>query len=68
MTEQEERDLAWRLASGSRVLDFETALRLVQFEPAEAEKLIRSREDSEKRQEELDRAYEGLHRAALELR
>lgn len=68
MTEQEERDLAWRLASGSRVLDFETALRLVQFEPAEAERLIRHREESEKQQRELERAFEGLHRAALEFR
>ena len=68
MTDQEKRDLAWRLADGSDVFDFEKALEFVQFKPAEAERLIRNREESQKRQEELDRAYERLHQAALELR
>jgi hypothetical protein len=68
MTAREERDLAWRLANGSNVFDFETAFELVQRKPSEAERLIRNREESAKRQEELDRAYERLHRAALEFR
>lgn len=68
MTEREERDLAWRLADGSNVFDFEKALEFVQFDPAKAEKLIRKREETRKQQEELDRAYEQLHRAALEFR
>jgi hypothetical protein len=68
MTEREERALARRIADGSNVFDFETALELVRQMPAEAEKIIRRREEREKRQEELDRAYERLHRAALEFR
>jgi hypothetical protein len=68
MTEQEKRDLAWRLADGSQVFDFEKALELVEFKPAEAERLIRNRERSQRRNEELDRAYERLRQAALELR
>ena len=68
MTEREEKELAWRIADGSKVFDFETALELVRRRPGEAEKLIRNREERAKRQEELDRAYERLHRAALEFR
>jgi hypothetical protein len=68
MTKREERDLAWRIAEGSNVFDFETALELVRYMPTEAEKLIRRREESAKRQERLDRAYERLHRAAMEFR
>lgn len=68
MTELEERDLAWRLAEGSNVFDFETALEFVKFKAAEAERLIRNREETKRRQEELDRAYEQLHQAALEFR
>jgi len=68
MTEQEERVLAQRIASDSEVFDFERALELVQRMPRKAEKLIRQREESEKRQAELDRAYERLHLAAQALR
>lgn len=67
MTEREERDLAWRLADGSDVFDFEKALDFVQFSPAKAEKLIREREESQKRQEERARAFERLRLAAREL-
>lgn len=67
MTEQEERALAHRIAEDSEVFDFELALELVRSLPAEAEKLIRRREESKKRQEALDRAYERLHRAAQAL-
>lgn len=68
MTEREERDLAWRLAEGSNVFDLEKALEFVKFKPAAAERLIRMRKETQKRQEELDRAYEQLHQAALEFR
>jgi hypothetical protein len=66
MTEREIRDLAWRLAEGSNVFDFEKALEFARFEPAKAEKLIRGREEMQKRQEERDRIYEQLHRAIQE--
>jgi len=58
MTDQEKRDLAWRLADGSEVFDFEKALEFVHFEPAGAEQLIREREEGQKRMEERDRAAE----------
>jgi Ni,Fe-hydrogenase III small subunit len=64
MTEQEEKRLAERVAEGSEVFDFERALELVQRMPADAEKLIRIREETKEWQEKLDRAYQGLHRAA----
>jgi hypothetical protein len=68
MTEQEKRDLAWRLADGSNVFDFEKALEFVHFEPAEAEELIRGREKSQKRMEEIDRAADQLKLALRGLR
>jgi len=55
MTKREERDLAWRLAEGSNVLDFEKAMRIVEFDPAEAERLIRLREENERREQERAR-------------
>ena len=55
MTEQQERDLAWRLASDSDVLTFEKALQIVEFDAGEAERLIRMREESERRQKERAR-------------
>jgi len=58
MTEREERDLAWRLAEGSNVLDFTKALGIVELDPAEAERLIRMREESERREEERARLRE----------
>jgi hypothetical protein len=67
MTEEEQKDLAKHLAEGTR-LSFERALRLVQFKPGEAKRLIREREESERKQEELSRAFEGLRLAARELR
>lgn len=66
MTEREIRDLAWRLAEGSDVFDFEKALEFARFEPAEAEELIRGREASQKRIEKVNLAYEQLHRAIKE--
>ncbi|HEV2791494.1 MAG TPA: hypothetical protein VGV69_09385 [Solirubrobacterales bacterium] len=68
MTKQEQRRLARRIADTSEVLDFETALQLVQWKPEKAERLIRMREESKRRMEELTRANERLHQAALEMR
>lgn len=68
MTEQEERDLAQRLADGSRVFDFDRALEIVQWKPAEAKKLLRNQEETKRRQEERARGLERLHRAAREFR
>jgi hypothetical protein len=67
MTEREEKDLAWRIAEGSEVFDFETALELVQRRPAEAERLLRNRQRGQERREELDRAFQRLRLAAREL-
>lgn len=58
MTEREQRELAWRLADGSEVFDFERALELVQRRPEKAESLIRMREEDAREQEEIDRARE----------
>jgi hypothetical protein len=63
VTEREERDLAWRLADGSRILDFEKALKLVKYKPAEAEELLRNRE---KTSEEIARNRERRRRALIE--
>jgi hypothetical protein len=68
MTKQEQRELAQRIADVSEVFDFETALELVEWEPEKAERLIRIREESKKRQEALARANKRLYQAALELR
>lgn len=66
MTEREERDLAWRLADGSKVFDFEKALEFVKFEPAEAEELIRNREETKRTEEEFARLREQRRRALFE--
>ena len=60
MTKREEREMAWLLAEGSEVFDFDTALELVQRRPAEAEKLLRMQEETAKLQEERARARERL--------
>jgi hypothetical protein len=67
MNEKEEMALAHRVAEDSEVFDFSKALELVRRRPGDAEKLIRQRQESKKQQEELDRAYRGLHRAAQAL-
>ncbi|HET9593035.1 MAG TPA: hypothetical protein VFP17_08980 [Solirubrobacterales bacterium] len=66
MTEQEKRELAARLAEGSNVLNFDKALRIVDLKPAEAERLIRQREETAKRQEERRRILQELHEAVRE--
>ncbi|HEY6730935.1 MAG TPA: hypothetical protein VI039_07915 [Solirubrobacterales bacterium] len=58
MTEQEKRDMARRLARGSKVFDFEKALEFVKSRPAEAEELIRNREETKRTGEEFARLRE----------
>ncbi len=67
MNEQEQRELARRLADDSEVLDFEKALDIVQWKPAEAERLLRMGDESKKRQEEFARDRERRRRALQEL-
>jgi hypothetical protein len=55
MTEREERDLAHRLADGSNVFDFDKALELVKRRPADAEKLVRMKDEFARRQEKRAR-------------
>ena len=68
VNEQEQRELARRIADGSRVLDFAAALQIVQHDPAGAEKMLRDREERKRLLKELARANERLHQAALEFR
>ncbi|MGN6255540.1 MAG: hypothetical protein ACTHO8_11265 [Solirubrobacterales bacterium] len=68
MSEQEQRDLARRLADASNVLDFETALQIVQFDSAKAEELLRNREEEKKTREEFARIRAERRQALLELR
>ena len=67
MNEQEQRELARRLADDSEVLDFEKALDIVQWKPAEAERLLRMGDESKKRQEEFARNSERRRRALQEM-
>ncbi|HEU5104481.1 MAG TPA: hypothetical protein VFU11_01440 [Solirubrobacterales bacterium] len=66
MTEQEERDLARRLADGSEIFDFDLALELVKSNLAGAEKLIRNREETKRWSEEFARARERRRQAFIE--
>jgi hypothetical protein len=66
MTNREQRDLAWRIAEGSEVFNFETALELVQQRPSEAEKILRMREATKRTGEEFARARERLRQALIE--
>jgi len=66
MTEQEERDLARRVAEDSDVFDFDRALELVRRRPAGAEKLVRMSEEMKRRQEERARARERRRQALIE--
>jgi hypothetical protein len=66
VTEREARDLAWQLAGGSRFIDFKQALEFVKHRPAEAEELIRDREETKKIQEEFARQRERRRRALIE--
>jgi hypothetical protein len=66
MTERELRDLAWRLADGSEVFDFDLALEFARDEPAQAEEMIRERETMEQNAEEFRQLREERHRALIE--
>lgn len=66
MTEREMRNMAWLLAEGSEVFDFDTALELVQRRPAEAEKILRMRAESKRTEEEFARLRERRRRAFIE--
>jgi len=66
MTEQEERRVAQRLAENSDIFDFERALEVVRYRPAEAEELLRMEEENAKWQEESARVRERRQRALRE--
>jgi hypothetical protein len=68
MTGQEKLDLARRLADSSEVFDFETALEVVEHDPAVAERRLQEKEESKKRMEDLAEANRRLILAARELR
>jgi len=66
MTDREQRDLAHRLAEDSNVFDFDRALEVVQRRPADAERLLRMKEENAQRQAERARARERRERALIE--
>jgi hypothetical protein len=66
MTERKKRELARRLAEGSDVFNFDTALEFVQRRPGEAEKILLMRERSAKRQEEFARLSKQRRQALVE--
>ncbi len=66
MTERELRDLAWRLADGSTVFDFDAALDFARDEPAQADEMIRKRETMKRNAEEFRQLREERHRALIE--
>jgi hypothetical protein len=66
MTEQEERRIAQRLAENSDIFDFERALEIVRYRPAEAEKLLRMEEENAKWQEESARVRKRREQALRE--
>lgn len=58
MTEQEQRDMAQRLAEDSDVFDFDLALEVVRRRPVKAEEILRYREKIQRFQEEAARLRE----------
>ena len=66
MDEQEQRELAKRLADTSEVFGFDTALEIVRRRPADAERLLHMRERMARQQEEMDRGRERRKRALIE--
>jgi hypothetical protein len=66
MTERELRDLAWRLADGSEVFDFDLALDFARDEPAQAEEMVREKETMERNAEEFRRLRQERRRALIE--
>jgi len=67
MTEQEQIDLAERLAEGSDIFDFERALEVVRRRPADAEEIVRDREEWRQLMGEISRANKRVLLAAREL-
>jgi len=65
MNDQEKQALASRLAGMSDVLDFSTALQLVNANPTKAVELLRARERSREEQAELARTSQRLQAAVL---
>jgi hypothetical protein len=68
MTEQEEKEMARRLARNSDIFDFEQALEVVRRRPADAQWLLNQREEMKRRQEERARGRARRKRALLEFR
>lgn len=66
MDEQEQRELAKRLADTSEVFGFDTALEIVRRRPVDAERLLRMRERMARQQEEMKRGRERRKRALIE--
>jgi hypothetical protein len=66
MDEQQQRELAKRLADTSEVFGFDTALEIVKRRPADAERLLRMRERMAQQQVEMDRGRERRKRALIE--
>ena len=62
----EEQQLAHQLSDGSDLLDFETALEIVQWRPEEARRILQTRADMKRRQEERARSCERLRRVIRE--
>ncbi|HEX3043050.1 MAG TPA: hypothetical protein VHP56_13265 [Solirubrobacterales bacterium] len=66
MNDTEYRDLARQLSEGSDVLDFETALEIVQWRPDKAREILRMRAETQRQNEEMDRGRERRRRALIE--
>jgi hypothetical protein len=66
MTNRAKREMAWLLAEGSEVFDFDSALELVEESPGEAEKILRMREKNKRYAEESARLRERRRRALIE--
>lgn len=65
MTDQEKRDIAERLASGSKRVTLEDMMRLVEMNPSEAARLVRDQEERERKRRERKRALRELRSPRL---
>jgi hypothetical protein len=63
MTDQAKREMAWLIAEGSEIFDFDRALELVQRRPADAENILRMRQRGKRTQEEFARLRERRRQA-----
>lgn len=66
MDQTEQRKLAEQLSNGSDLLDFETALEIVQWRPDEARQILQTRADMQRRRAERARLREQRKRAYIE--